>query len=355
MSAATVRDVARVAKVALGTVSRVLNGEQGVDAELALRVERAMATLRYRRLRRPRQSPSAASTLAGRRLALVLLGFHRSLVDLPVVAAALHGVEAEVARAGGSLAFVDVPDPSSPPQALRDRAYDALVCKAAQQGDPLARCPRALAESLRARPLVWLLCRPLAGVGDSVDADDVAIGTMACEYLLARGHRRLAVLDPDPGHRTLERRRMAFTWRAQQAGAQLQSFVGAAPRRGLPLRPIEAGQVDALVDKLLAARPRPTALFCPADSIAALVYRALAARGLSVGRELSLVSANNETPLLAGLHPGLDTIDARAELAGRRAVAQLAWRLDHPDDPSGMTIQVAPTLVERGSVVRPRT
>jgi DNA-binding LacI/PurR family transcriptional regulator len=282
----------------------------------------------------------------------VLLGFHRSLVELPVVAAALHGVEAAVARAGGTLAFIDLPDPSSPPATLRERAYDALVCKAAQQGDPLARCPRALAESLRARPLVWLLCRPLAGVGDTVDADDVDLGSRACEHLLAHGHRRLAVLDPDPGHRTLERRRMAFCWRAQQAGIQPLSLVGGAPRRALPLRPIDAARVDALVDRLLAARPRPTALFCPADSIAALVYRALAARGLSVGADLSLVSGNNEAPLLAGLHPGLDTFDVRAELAGRRAVAQLAWRLEHPDEPPGMTIHIAPTLVQRGSVLR---
>lgn len=350
---ATVRDVARAARVSLGTVSRVINGDPRVDGVLAKRVESAIGSLNYRRLRRRRRSGAGAPPLAGRTIALVLLGYHRSLIELPVVAAALHGVEAAVARGGGSLSLIDLPDPRALTATLRDTGYDAVVCKAALQGDPLGRSPRTLLARLRAQPLVWLLGRPRGAWGDSVDPDDVAVGTLACEHLLARGHRRLAYLSPKPDHVSLERRCMAFAWRSQREGVAAQAFVGTDQRWELPLRPpTEVAQVDALVDRLLAARPRPTAVFCPADSIAALVYRALATRRLEVGRDLSVVSANNEVALQVGLHPGLDTLDVHAEDAGRRAVDHLAWRLAHPGEAAAMSIQIAPELLVRGSVAQ---
>ena len=41
----------------------------------------------------------------------------------------------------------------------------------------------------------------------------------------------------------------------------------------------------------------------PADSVATLVYRALAVRGLRIGRNISVVSGSNDCASVAGLHP----------------------------------------------------
>ena len=92
-------------------------------------------------------------------------------------------------------------------------------------------------------------------------------------------------------------------------------------------------------------------MFVPGDSATAMVCRALAERGLRVGRDLSLVSCNNELPLLSGLYPTPTTIDIHAELIGRRAADQLAWRLTN-DSPVGLDVGVEPALVEGASVAR---
>jgi LacI family transcriptional regulator len=109
--------------------------------------------------------------------------------------------------------------------------------------------------------------------------------------------------------------------------------------------------VEGLVERLLSLRQPPTAVFAPDDSMGAMVYRALTRRGLAVGKDLSLISCNNETPLHMGLYPAPTTIDVHADEIGRRAVDQLAWRMTHPSAPA-MDTGIEPTLVPGESVVQ---
>ena len=108
--------------------------------------------------------------------------------------------------------------------------------------------------------------------------------------------------------------------------------------------------VQGLVDRILKSRQRPTALFAPDDSIGAMTARALAARGLALGRDMSLLSCNNESSLLVGIYPSLATIDVHAHEIGRRAVDQLAWRLTHRDA-TCVDIGLEPSLI-RGASIR---
>ena len=120
----------------------------------------------------------------------------------------------------------------------------------------------------------------------------------------------------------------------------------------LPLQPVsDVDVVDKLVGKFLGLRSKPTAVFCPADCISAMVYRACARRGIQIGKDISLISCNNESPLLTGLYPEVTTIDICAEQIGRQAVEQLIWRLGHQDSPS-VTVSVQPRLVEGMSVAK---
>jgi DNA-binding LacI/PurR family transcriptional regulator len=114
-------------------------------------------------------------------------------------------------------------------------------------------------------------------------------------------------------------------------------------------------QVQPLVDELVAGgrrarSARPTAIFCPADSIAALVYRALATRGRVAGRDISLVSCNNERALVAGLWPTLATVDVHPQRIGHLAVEQLARRITGQFAGAAVQIGVAPTFIPGGSL-----
>jgi DNA-binding LacI/PurR family transcriptional regulator len=238
------------------------------------------------------------------------------------------------------------------PPVLERQRVDGVILKGALQGRWLDEITPELSTHLRGVPSVWFLGRPDGGWGDTVQSNDLQVGRLAAEYLVGRGHRTLAFLNPKPNQVTFLRRQAGFVAYGEAAGATVQKFLGEAEGWNLPLRSVkEVDAVQGLVDALIASSPRPTAVFVPGDSVAAMVYRALYVRGLTVGRDLSVISCNNETPLLAGLYPQLTTIDIHAEAIGRRTVDQLAWRMAHRAAPA-TDLTVEPTVVEGESVVR---
>src|SRR6185436_5083815 len=192
----TVLEVARAAGVSVGSVSRALSGAPGVSPELSRRVRGAVRTLGYRPLRQ--RSADSRPPLRGRTLALLLLGMDRSLVHLPVIAAAIHGAEAEASESGARLLLADLPKVDRIPDGLSRARIDGLLLKSALQGDVMGRMVPALRSRLEEIPSVWFLGRPKDAQGDVVSTNDRAIGSLAAEYLVGRGHRRLAFFNPKP-------------------------------------------------------------------------------------------------------------------------------------------------------------
>lgn len=351
----TTAHVARAAKVSLGTVSRVLNGHPKVADDIRRRVIHAVEQMNYRPLRR--RTPATVSeeaTLKGKNIALVLLGMDRSLETLPVVAAAIHGAESAVAEAGGNLLLADIPDLSRTPAWMGREQIDGVILKGALQGDTIGKTRNPFLNTLRHLPGVWLLGRPDGCWGDAAGSDDVQIGRIAADYLIDRGHKLLAFVNPKANHVTFSRRQAGFAFRAQERGVNVNHYVGTSRDQWLlPLqRAGDVQSVQELIERLLNESPRPTALFCPGDSIAALVYRAFAQLKMEVGREISVISANNEASLIASLYPSLTTIDVHAAVIGRRAVDQLVWRMSRRSDAPPMNLNVQPSLVEADSVLR---
>lgn len=347
---ATVKDVARAADVSVGTVSRVLSGEPNVAADTAERVLKAVEKLNYSRLRK-RKSPPDGKALLRRNIAMLLLGMDRSLVTLPSVASGIHGAESALSDSGAEVLLADLPNADRLPESISRRNVHGVVAKGALQAHLIEHASPELVERLREIPTVWLLGRPQqADWGDVVESNDAAVGKIAAEYLLSRGHTRLAILDPKPDHVSFSQRCASFTWQAKQNGATVDNVFGKNSDWTLPLQAVnDVELVDILVGRLLKLRRKPTAVFVPADCIAAMVYRACARRGLQVGKDLSLISCNNELPLLTGLYPEVTTIDICAEQIGRQAVEQLIWRLEHADSPN-VSVSVEPKLVEGMSV-----
>jgi DNA-binding LacI/PurR family transcriptional regulator len=63
-----------------------------------------------------------------------------------------------------------------------------------------------------------------------------------------------------------------------------------------------------------------------------------------------VISCNNERSLVAGLWPGLTTIDAHLRRVGQLAVAQLTRRITGEFDGAAVEINVTPTLVPEASL-----
>jgi DNA-binding LacI/PurR family transcriptional regulator len=155
-------------------------------------------------------------------------------------------------------------------------------------------------------------------------------------------------------HATFRIRGQSFIWHAEAAGAQVQTFVADARKKiSFPRKSAhDPKAVGELIDRLLAANPRPTAVFTPCDGMAALVYQALAIRGIRVGSGLSVISCNFEPAIISGLHPYLTTININAELIGRCAAQHLSALIGRPRTESCIEIAIEPVLVKGESIAK---
>jgi DNA-binding LacI/PurR family transcriptional regulator len=128
--------------------------------------------------------------------------------------------------------------------------------------------------------------------------DHAAVGVCAAQYLLALGHRQLAVVVP----REASRRDIGE--------AQLQGVESVAMSRG-----VEVGRVDLAFDEGEAARlavrwaqqPHPSAVFTHNDEYGVLLMQALLDAGIAVPRQIALVGAD-DLPLSSLIRPRLTSI-----------------------------------------------
>jgi len=346
----TIKDVAETANVSVGTVSRVLSGNPTVGEDTAERVKRAVEKLDYKPLRK---HPAISAPLKGKNIALLLLGLDRSLAALPSVSDATHGVESALSEYGANLFLADLPHADHIPPFMDRNRIDGVIIKAALQGNLLETGNTALFNRLQSLPTVWYLGRPNGcSWGDVVQSNDLLVGQLAAEHLVSQGHKNLAILSPKPNQVTLKQRLTSFIWHAKLIGADISIFFSKNKEWNLPLRIVDnVSLVEGLVNDFLQTSSRPTAIFVPSDSIAAMLYKAFNKRGIKPGTDISLISCNNEQPILTGLYPTLTTIDIHAEQIGSRTVDQIAWRISHPGQ-ANLDIMVEPDIVEGESVLK---
>lgn len=199
---------------------------------------------------------------------------------------------------------------------------------------------KELLELAAANPMV-LATREVAGL-DCVLSDPVLGPELVVQHLTALGHRRIAHIAWPEG--------TVFRNRAD-------AYVDAMRTAGLEPWVVHTGfrQSDAATTagELLDGPNAPTAIFANNDVGALGVLDALAERGLSAPRDVSVVGYDN-TPTSALPGVSLTTVDQQAHRMGRLAAETAIRRLQ---DPSGAPVVriLDPSLVVRGSTGPVRT
>src|SRR5450759_123203 len=194
----TIRDVAALARVSLKTVSRVINSEPGVSAEMHGRVTRAIEQLSYR----PNLTASSLRRTDGK---TATIGTVLENVANPFSAALQRAIE-DVAREHGVLVFASSADEDG----ARERALAASFV--AHRVDGLIIVPADgdqsyLANERRSGLAVVFVDRPPR----FLDADWVASSNRpgaaaATSHLVAHGHRRIGFIgDVQAIHTAAER------------------------------------------------------------------------------------------------------------------------------------------------------
>jgi LacI family transcriptional regulator len=335
-------EVAKLAGVSYATVSRVINGRSDVSSKSTQLVRDAMQRIGYIPPARRRGPKPRASGVRTGNIGVLFIGEAPTLATSPISAFVLHAIEQAAAAQGFGVMLGQVTAAGGLPQSVVNGQVDGLL----MHGQPPSSDIRQ--QLSRYSACVWLLCQrtQLGYWGDRVSPDNYQIGTLACHYLLDRGHRRIAAVHCDLSHMGFVARARGCEDAAREMGvpctmlADEQAIFG---RDGPSTR--EAAQYDALIDQLLSSDgPRPTGLFIPRDALTIQMYRALRRRGIQPGRDIEIVSCDN-IPALDALDPRPTTIDVRPEEIGRRAVEKLIGRINQRETPMNLTSLVEPRLV----------
>ncbi len=341
--------VAKLAGCSHTTVSRVINQKPGVSLEVTGRVQEAIAKLRYVPPVKKRGPVPKSSRIAKTgNVAVLMIGTEVTPLISPVSATAVHAVESALADLDYSMSLGQVGDDGKLPTVVTRGDVDGLIL----HGNP----PSAeLATRLKRVPGVWMMSpRSETGYwGDRVCPDNAAIGRLAAEYLIDRGHERIGFLVIDATHLGFPARAEAFVKTAQAAGVGCDVIArdlipDAAPGDFRAKRKF----IDRLIERFAGLPDRPTGLFVPKGQSTLMVFEALRARGIEPGRGVTVIACDND-PVLAGLDPAIATIDVRPDRVGQYAVQQLMTRMARPEFFAHSTIHIEPTLVEPGDAPSP--
>ncbi|MCG8599463.1 MAG: LacI family transcriptional regulator [Verrucomicrobiales bacterium] len=341
----TIQSVADRAGVSIGTVSRVLNQDPSVSPEMCERVQNSVQQLGYKPLRKRKADARKETGLAGKTVGLLTIGMDPSLSHLPVITAAIDGIRQACHELGANLRICDAPDPATRPMWIKGIQCDAWLIKGAMQGDLIAATHPDLLQQMQRNPCVWFHGRPGGAPGFGVGTNDWEVGAIAAKHLHEKGHREVAFLSPKNNHALLKHREHGFVAHCEKLGMKCEVHSRNLQAWTFPLeRPKSLAAVSSLLEKILSTKKKTSAIFVPADSIAVLLYRALAERGLRIPEDLSVISANREETLIAGLYPSLTTVDVHARQVGREAVALLDRSLQPGSDLPPQDVQISPTL-----------
>ena len=335
--------VAKLAGVSHTTVSRVINHRPDVSAESVRRVREAMQKLRYVPPAKRRGPKPKASRVRTGNIGMLFVGETPTLATSPITAFALHAIQEELVSHGFNLTLGQLTSAGGLPPNIAHGKVDGLIMHGMPPSSELRM------QLSRYAACVWLLSqrRRRGYWGDRVSPDNQQIGTLACQYLIDRGHQRVAAINCDPAHLGFTTRTQGFEDLAREAGVFFRILGDqdhAIVTENAPPGKRES-QFDRLVEQLVSIEGKmPTGLFVPRDALTIRMYRALRTRGIEPGRDIEIVSCDN-IPALDGLYPKPTTIDVRPKEVGRRAVEQLLWRINNHDAPMNITALVEPALV----------
>lgn len=334
--AVSIRDVAQLAGVSVGTVSNVLNRPNEVSAESVERVTSAIDELGYVRNDAARKLRAGVSTTVG---FVVLDGQNPFYNDV------VRGAEDEATRHSIAILYGNTDED---PQ--RERMYLDLFQEQqvrglliAPYGDVTSRL-----RSLQATGIPAVLVDRFSGDGhfSSVSVDSVAGGRLAAQHLIDTGRSRIAFVGGPFDIRQVNDRLAGARAAAENTGSRVDLEVVAT----------SAMTVDegAAAGARILARPRrewPDALFAANDLLALGLLQAFVVDGRAeVPVDIAIIGFD-DIPFAAAAAVPLSSIRQPSRMIGRTALRIL---LEEAADPEAIPRQTVfpPELVVRASTDR---
>ena len=297
----TIRDVAKLAGVGLGTASRVVSGKGSVAPATAEKVRRAIEALDFRPSHAARALLSGSTQMIGVYIPLLKGSFYPHILqtidreDTDTRHEVLEGARFLMERDCDGIVLMSNALTADDAQTLLRRQPNLVILNSSF-------------ESVAARCFL---------------ADHVQGGRLAAQTLLRHGHRRLvAISGPLTSPDNVDRMQGFIQELRTSLGAQVV----------IPCEEADFSTAGgyAAAGRLLDQGHRFTALFCANDEMAVGALACLAERGLRVPRDVSVLGYD-DTPAAEFAVPRLSSVHMpirEVTLAGTRALLNQCYGLD---------------------------
>lgn len=327
-------DIARRAKVSIGTVSNVLNETVAVRESSKQRVLEAIKALGYQRSQLARGLRCDYTNMIGMIIPDITNPFFPALVRAAEDVAYAHGYRLVLCNSDN-----DPKKEASYLMELQSYLPAGLLLIPAVDSE-LRQQPM---RNGRLTPTVCIDRKPEGWKCDTIYAGNESGAYAATLHLIDHGHRRIAVIG-GPQHLANARQR-------------LRGFMRALKESDIALPPayVQTGEFDRTSGleaglRLLRPATRPTAIFAANDLMAMGAMLAMRELGLRCPEDVSIVGFDN-LDIVELLQPPLTTVKQPVYLLGVTAAERLIDRI------SGSTgapkdIVLETELMRRGSVAR---
>lgn len=337
----TIRDVAEKANVSTTTVSHVINGTRYVSDELKRRVHEAMDLLNYQ------PNGLARSLRIGRSktIGLILPDISNSFF-----AEISHIIEDFGFKNGYSVILCNTDDDPE-----KEAGYiNVLINKHVDGIIFISACnPSSYLSILNEiRIPVVVVDRELPDINvDTVLNDNWLGGTLAADYLLKLGHRRIGCISGANTLLTSKQRVDGFITKLLSAGVTLHPDL---LMEGDFHFDSGLACMNQILEKasLVSPEKRPTALFVCNDMMALGAIRSIQNHGLRVPEDISILGFDNVS-IGELISPPLTTIaQPKQDLAGNAITVLLQkMKTESNKDYKSQRVIVQPYLVERESCI----
>lgn len=308
----TIKEVAELAGVSIGTVSHVIGGSVPVSVALREKVLAAICTLDYH----PNHIARSLKTRTTRTLGIVVPD-----MTIPFYPQVIRSAEAAARVLGYSVIAVNSDDSTTRQKEmlslLRSQRVDGVLLVIASGQNSESQVRKLIASGI---PVVCLDRLPDGVEVDSVCVEDSSAADMAVTHLISRGHRSIGIVT---GPLTLrnERERLAgYKAALRRAGIQPVSALIWETK-------LHGEDVKATCEQnILRAPKRPTALFCTNGVTGLGALRCLASCGMSTPEDIAFVTFD-ELSAEDIFRPSITSVVQPAHEIGSRAAQILIERI----------------------------
>lgn len=337
---ASLKDVARLAGVSIGTVSRYLNDPEVVRPTTRAVIRQAVESLHY--------SPNtiARSLRRGRTNIVMVLVW---AVGDPFYGDLIQGIGAAARRRNFSVYIKEANSIHMTPADLNDILLSRQTDGVILLGGP---SPFEMKSDYRNEPehppvvVAGEVAVPSMRGLPAVRIDNFRAATDICRYVAGLGHKRIAFMGGEADSLLLEDREAGY--RQVMASA------------GFPVPPGYIGYGDITIEgarrvarEFLNLASPPTAIVCGNDEMAIGTMAEARTMGLDLPRDLSVVGFD-DIRYADVMNPRLTTVGHPAHLIGEQSF-NLLWRLLH-DPAADVRVPAVPhRLVIRDSAAPPAT